>query len=308
MDIRQLRYFATIAQLGSFSRAATVLRVSQPSLSKQVSLLEDELGRRLLVRNGRGVTPTEAGQRLQRHAQRILDLFAEAEADVRSTGAGRFAIGLPFTLAATIATELLSRLRKQEPSANLAVIQGRSAFLVDSLCTGTIDVAITYTPASTPLVETTPLISEPLYLMASQKNARLLAKKGPIALEDLCEFPLIAPTRPNAIRTTLEDALRRAKRTARFAMEVDNIETIVELVAKGEGYAVLSKLSRSLSPHKQDVVPVPIAPPGLRSEICMAVSTRGSLSQANGRLIKLTGDIARELLQDAAERRIQGND
>lgn len=303
MDIKQLRYFATIAQVGSFSRAATVLRVTQPSLSKQISLLEEALGRRLFVRNGRGVSPTEAGLRLQRHARRILDQLAEAEADVRATGAGRFAIGLPYTLAATIATELLSRLRKLEPSADLAVIQGRSTFLVDSLCTGAIDVAITYTPPATPLVETTPLITEELFLMASLRNAKALARKGPVTLADLCEFPLIAPSRPNAIRATFEEALRRARKVPKVAMEIDNIETIIELVAKGEGFAVLSNLSRNLSPHKQDVVPLPIASPGLKNEICMAVSTRGSLSQANGRLVTLTGEIGRELLLEAAHRR-----
>jgi LysR family nitrogen assimilation transcriptional regulator len=76
MDIRQLRYFSMVARMSSFSRAATALKMTQSSLSKQIGNLEDHLGKRLLVRNGRGVVPTEAGLRLLPYAQRILDQLA----------------------------------------------------------------------------------------------------------------------------------------------------------------------------------------------------------------------------------------
>ena len=303
MDIKQLRYFTTVSRMGSLSRAAGALKVTQPALSKQISNLEESLGSRLLIRNGRGVTPTEAGQRLVRHAQRILELVVEAEADVRATGAGRFAIGLPFTIAATIATDLIASLRLAEPSVNLAVIQGRSHLLTESLSTGAIDAAIVFKPdVTSPLVETTTLVTEDLFLMASAQAARSLARKAPIAVENLCDFPIIAPSRPNAIRLILEEAFRREKKTPKFSMEVDNLDIIVDLVAKGEGFAVLSNLSRSLSAHKADIVPIPLSPP-LKLEICMAVSTRGSLSQANRNLLKLAEEIGRKLLLQAMERR-----
>lgn len=302
MDIRQLRYFATVARLGSFSRAAGALNMTQPALSKQIGNLEESLNKRLLVRNGRGVTTTEAGQRLLRHAKDILELVAQAEADVRATGAGRFAIGLPFTIAATIGTELVARLRAAEPSANLAVIQGRSQMLMENLCTGALDVAIMFKPQRSPLVTLTPLVSEELYLMASPRAARSMARQAPLALEILCDLPLVAPSRPNAIRQTVEEALRRINRTAAFTMEIDNLETIVDVVARGEGFAVLSNMSRNLSAHRSDVVPLALNPP-LKSEICMAVTTRGSLSQANWQLLKLTAEIGKELLERAMERR-----
>ncbi|NML42814.1 LysR family transcriptional regulator [Ramlibacter sp. G-1-2-2] len=303
MDIKQLKYFSTVARLGSFSRAASTLKMAQPSLSKQISNLESELGTRLLVRNGRGVTPTEAGQRLIPHAHRILEEVAKAEADVRAAGAGRFAIGLPFTVAATIGTDLVAQLRHADPSANFAVFQGRSAFLLENLQTGAIDVAIMFRPSASPLVETTELTSEDLYLMASARAARALAGKGPIPVASLVDYALIEPSRPNAIRVALEDALRRARKVPNIAMEIDNIETIIDLVARDEGFAVLSKLSRSLAAQKDKVVPLPLAAPGLKIEICMAVSTRATLSQANARLVRLTADIGRKLLTAAAQRR-----
>jgi DNA-binding transcriptional LysR family regulator len=85
-------------------------------------------------------------------------------------------------------------------------------------------------------------------------------------------------------------------------MEMDNVDTIVGLVAKGEGFAVLSHLPLELSAHKHEVVPLPLAP-ALKSEICMAVSTRASLSQANRKLVKLTEEIGRSLLTQAIGRR-----
>jgi LysR family nitrogen assimilation transcriptional regulator len=222
---------------------------------------------------------------------------------VRGTGAGRFAIGLPFTIAGTIGTDLVASLRKEEPSANIAVVQGRSHFLMESLCAGTIDIAIMFKPDSSPLIETTPLVCEELFLMASAERARALLKKAPLPIESLSELPLISPGSPNAIRLTVEEAVRKLKLKPSFAMEIDNIETIVDLVANGQGFAVLSRVSRALSAHGADVVPIPFAEPGLKVEICMAVSTRGSVSQANSQLVRLAGKVSRQLLEEAARRR-----
>jgi LysR family transcriptional regulator, nitrogen assimilation regulatory protein len=306
MDLKQLKHLILVAELGSFSRAAAVLNMAQPSLSRQIGNLEEVLGRKLLIRNGRGAAPTEAGERLIRHARRIVELMAEAEADVRAAGAGRFAIGIPFTIAATIASDLVHRLRLAEPNVNLAVIQGRSALLLEGLWSGTIDAAIIFKPPPSPLVETTTLMTEELFLMAPAKAARSVVKKAPIPLESVCDFPLIVPGRPNAIRRILEEALAQAKKTPVFAMEIDNVETILDLVGQGEGFSVLSNLSRSLSAHAERVVPIPLAPPGLRSEICLAVSTRGSLTPAKRELVKLAGDLSRDLLREAARRRPNG--
>ena len=74
MELRQLQYFVTVVDAGSFSRGAAVLHLAQPSLSRQIALLEDDLGQRLLVRTGRGVTPTEAGDALLVHARAMLDI------------------------------------------------------------------------------------------------------------------------------------------------------------------------------------------------------------------------------------------
>ena len=105
MDLKQIEYFVRVAELGSFTRASVVLDIAQPALSRQVRLLEVELRQNLLVRNGRGATPTEAGKLLLAHGRGILHQVERAREElgrVRGALAGRVAIGLPPTLARTL--------------------------------------------------------------------------------------------------------------------------------------------------------------------------------------------------------------
>ena len=98
MDLKQIEYFVRVAELGSFTRAAVVLNIAQPALSRQVRLLEVELRQNLLVRNGRGAVPTEAGKLLLEHGRGILHQVERAREElgrVRGALAGRVAIGLP---------------------------------------------------------------------------------------------------------------------------------------------------------------------------------------------------------------------
>jgi LysR family transcriptional regulator, nitrogen assimilation regulatory protein len=299
MDLRQLKCFSAVARTGSFSRAAGQLGITQPTLSKHISNLESELGKRLLVRNGRGATVTEAGQRMADHAQRIMQMVSEAEVDIRSSGRGRFAIGIPFSIAATIGTELVAHLRKQDPGLNIAVIQGRSATLMERLFSGVLDVAILFKPPHSPLLETIPLVTEELFLMASKASAARLKAQVPIPIDQLATYPLMVPSHNNAVREITDKALRNLHQTPNFILEIDNIATILELVAKGEGYAVLSNLARRLSAYKDDVVPLRLARPGLFVEICIASSSRGSMSQANRQIVKLAAETSRKLLDKA---------
>ena len=98
MDFKQVESFVRVAELGSFTKAAQVLGVTQPALSRLIRMLEVDLRQTLLVRNGRGAVPTEAGKLLLSHGRGILHQVARAREDlgrVRGALAGRVAIGLP---------------------------------------------------------------------------------------------------------------------------------------------------------------------------------------------------------------------
>ena len=129
MDLKQLEYFVRVAEMGSFTKAAMALEVAQPALSRQIRLLEVELRQNLLLRNGRGATPTEAGKLLLEHGRGILHQVARAREElgrVRGALAGRVAIGLPPSLARVLTVPLTRQFRQQLPEASLSITESLS--------------------------------------------------------------------------------------------------------------------------------------------------------------------------------------
>ena len=177
MDLKQLEYFVRVAELGSFTRAAQALQVAQPALSRQVRLLEVELRQNLLVRNGRGATPTEAGQLLLEHGRGILhqvDRAREELARVRSGLAGRVAVGLPPSVARVLAVPLTRAFRQRLPEAQLSISEGLSTAMQENLQSGRLDIALLYNPSLTSGIEYTPLIEEELLLVQPRPPLSLI--------------------------------------------------------------------------------------------------------------------------------------
>jgi LysR family transcriptional regulator, nitrogen assimilation regulatory protein len=254
MDLRQLEYFVRVAELGSFTRAAQQLRIAQPALSRQVRLLEVELRQNLLIRNGRGALPTEAGKLLAEHARGILHQVDRAKEELgRARGglSGRVAVGMPPSVARALAVPITREFRKQLPQATLAISEGLSVAMQEALVNGRLDIALLYNASATPDIELTPLLEEALYLVqpAQAPNAKTNAppntrptKKPNLArikLQDIAKLPLVIPTRPNAIRNLVETRLGDLGLRPTIALEIDGVSAILELVADGAGYAVL---------------------------------------------------------------------
>ena len=115
MNLKQLEYFVQVAELGSFSKAAGVLDIAQPALSRQVRSLETELSQQLFLRNGRGVALTDAGKRLFDHSVAVLQLVEHAREDLgasRDEPVGRVVIGLPPSIGRQLTLPLIDRFRK----------------------------------------------------------------------------------------------------------------------------------------------------------------------------------------------------
>ena len=133
MDLKQIEYFVRVAELGSFTRAAVVLNIAQPALSRQVRLLEVELRQNLLVRNGRGAVPTEAGKLLLEHGRGILHQVERAREElgrVRGALAGRVAIGLPTSVARVMTVPLTRAFRNELPEVRLSISEGLSGAIL----------------------------------------------------------------------------------------------------------------------------------------------------------------------------------
>ena len=147
MDLKQLEYFVVVVEKGSFSRAAAALNLAQPSISRQVALLEQELGQRLLERTGRGVTPTQAGHALQAHARVMLNAAAQALFEIKEMSdepAGKVVVGLPNRVASGLCVPLVREFRERLPNAMLSVVEGLSLSLREGLLAGRIDVGVLF--------------------------------------------------------------------------------------------------------------------------------------------------------------------
>jgi LysR family nitrogen assimilation transcriptional regulator len=276
MDLKQLGYFVRVAELESFTRAAAALGVAQPALSRQVRLLEVELRQSLLVRNGRGAVPTEAGKLLLEHARGILHQVERAREElgrVRGALAGRVAVGLPPTIARLLTVPLIHAFREVMPQASLSISEALSTPMQESLVSGRLDIALLYNASSGPDTELTPLLEEDLYLVQARPARRSSPNREVVSLRDLAKSPLVIPSRPNAIRMQVEGALAAQGLRPTIAMEVDGVAAILELVAGGGVSAILSANAVQTSGRPSAFSMRPIGSPRLRSRLSMAVST-----------------------------------
>jgi LysR family nitrogen assimilation transcriptional regulator len=298
VDLRQLEYFVRVAELGSFTRAAIALDVAQPALSRQVRQLEVELRQNLLVRNGRGALPTEAGKLLLEHGRGILHQVERAREElgrIRGALAGRVAIGLPPSVAKAMAVPLIREFRQRMPEATLSISEGLSYSMHQSLATGRLDIALLYNPIPSADVELTPLLEEPLFLVQRQAaRAPRGARSGPVPLRDVASMPLVIPTRPNAIRMLVETEMANLQCRPQVALEIDGVAAILDLVEDGAGSAILSRNAVATSGRPRAFALRAITAPSLRSKLLLAMSSQ--------RPATLTQKAAFQLIQQMAPR------
>lgn len=243
MNLKQIEYFLRVAELGSFTRASVVLGVTQPSLSRQIRLLEVELRQSLLHRNGRGVELTAAGQCFLEHGQTVVQAVERAVGalgDLRSDPRGRVVVGLPSRVARVLTTSLVRSFRHEFPHASITIAEGLSSVLHEWLLLGRVDIALLFDPPRSGDLDLELLHTEELVLVGPHTSrGNRTAGGGSIPLKQLKKYPLILPRVPNATRSVLEAAAAQAGVQLDVSTEVDTVQNILELVAERMGYAVL---------------------------------------------------------------------
>lgn len=302
MDLKQLEYFVRVAELGSFTRAAVALDVAQPALSRQVRQLEVELRQNLLIRNGRGAAPTEAGKLLLEHGRGILHQVERAREElgrVRGALAGRVAIGLPPSVAKVMAVPLIREFRQRMPDATPSISEGLSVGMHESLATGRLDIALLYNAAPAPDIELTSLLEEPLFLVQSQTGKAPAAKPRPVPLREVAKLPLVIPSRPNAIRMLVETEMANLGCRPQVALEIDGVAAILDLVEDGAGSAILSRNAVATSARPQAFALRPIGSPSLRSKLLVAMSSQRPATLTQKAALQLIQELAHRLLAPA---------
>ncbi|WP_082537104.1 MULTISPECIES: LysR family transcriptional regulator [unclassified Aureimonas] len=239
MELRQLRYFVTLAEAGSVSRAAAILGVTQPAISRQIRLLEESLAIALFYRTGRGMDLTEAGRLLMTHAPGVLSGLQRIESeigDLRGVAEGQVVLGVPPTEGHFLIPPLVQRLRAQHPRIALKVIEAFSGHVTEWLLSGRLDIALFYKLGSTRQLSSDELLVEGLYLIG---KGGLPEGSGPVGLAEIAPLDLILPSRSHGLRVLLEHAAEALDVRLRVGLEIDALLTIKALVETGAGMTIL---------------------------------------------------------------------
>jgi LysR family transcriptional regulator, nitrogen assimilation regulatory protein len=297
MNLKQLEYFVQVAELGSFSKAASVLEVAQPALSRQVRALETELRQQLFARNGRGVALTDAGKRLFDHSVAVLQLVSHAREDLgasRDAPVGRVIIGLPPSIGRQLTLPLIDRFKKELPSARLAIVEGLSTHIVEWVTTGRIDVGMVYNPEAQPGLEITPLLQEALGLVShAPKGKRRVTT--PLPMAELSRYPLIVPERVHAVRRLLETQAALAGVKLDIAWEVSSVPSIIDLVCAGYGHAVLTASGVAASGRAAQLAIRRLVDPTPTSVLCLVTSAHKRPTPLGERTMTLATSLVRKL-------------
>ncbi|HWQ90624.1 MAG TPA: LysR substrate-binding domain-containing protein [Clostridia bacterium] len=243
MEIHQLRYFVAVAQEGSFSRAATKVRVAQPSLSQQIQKLEATLGHRLFDRLTRRVILTEAGHGLLPFAHRILNELSSAQRFVEDRDkapAGTVKIGILPTIAPYLVKELVGRTGQELARVDLTVVEEVTEQLVQLVDTGEVDLAVISTCRTGPGIHVERWAQEEL--VAALPEGHTLAGKKAISWRHLREEPVLLLHESHCLSGQIQKSCARHRLRHKRA-GVLQLGTLLEMVAAGTGISLVPRMA-----------------------------------------------------------------
>ncbi|MDX8497821.1 LysR substrate-binding domain-containing protein [Mesorhizobium sp. VK4C] len=240
MELSQLRTLIHVAELGSLSKAADRLHIAQPALSRQVRMLEEELGFALFLRHGRGMVLSEQGNQVLAHAVRVLAEIDEIRATATPADApltGEVAIGLPPTVADIISLPLAAAFGAAHPKAKLRLVSAYTGYLLDWLHRGEIDVAVLYDPRTARSLRSRPLLLENLFLIGPSDAGFSTVRAVPFA--SLAGKRLLLPSMKHGLRIIVERCAAETGITLDVGVEADTYYVLKDLVRNGHGWTIL---------------------------------------------------------------------
>lgn len=242
LNLHYVRIFAAVAEARSISRAASVVRISQPAVSKAISLLERQVGMPLLERQRRGVLLTPAGEALYAQARTILDAERSAEeelASLRGLETGTLRVGASTTIATYLLPELLATFHRAHPAIDLRVTSRNTREIARLLLARELDVALVEGPVHEARIQTRDWREEELVVIVAPGHP--LAARRRVTAADLAGELHIIREAGSGTREVVEAALRRHAAVPRRTLEVGGTEAIKQTVAAGLGLAIVSR-------------------------------------------------------------------
>jgi LysR family nitrogen assimilation transcriptional regulator len=243
VDFRKLRNFVKVVDAGSMSRAASILRTAQPALSQQIATLEDHFKHKLLIRSNHGITPTEAGIILYRHAQLLLKQIEQAQIDIDQSAkavAGRVSIGLAtYSASSALSLPILKAMKALHPQIVVHINDSFGHVLSELIMTGKMDMAIIYGAGPIKGVTLQPLFREELFLVSPPGALLDKPPEEPLQVAALADVPLLLPSRGHFLRQLIDESLGRARVLPRVVSEIESVAALGAAVMEGLGSTIL---------------------------------------------------------------------
>jgi LysR family transcriptional regulator, nitrogen assimilation regulatory protein len=240
MDLKQLRTFRAVAELGSLSKAADRLRAAQPALSRHIKLLEHELRVELFVRNGRGMLLTSAGRMLLDRTTGLMRQIEQVRDDLQSANgnpSGGVILGLVPTVSAVFAGRFARRVITDFPDISLRIVESYGGHLIEWLHRGEMDLAITYGPAVDLHLQVQSIGREDIAVVGPPGSG--LNRRKQVDLKWLVKQKLILPSISHGLRARLEKAVARERLKLKPLIEADSYRAQISLMEQGLGYTLL---------------------------------------------------------------------
>lgn len=287
VKLRQLEYVLWVAKLGSFSRAASKLRVAQPSISKQVHALEDELGAQLFHRDGHGAVPTSAAKILCNTTENIFKQLEDAKATIanlQDSPTGIVNLGVPSSLSQYFANDLGDIVKSRYPNICLKITEGWTGILYDRIVSDQIDLGIIYSSQITEHLVSEPLVTENVCVIALA-NGKLDATD--CTLSRVARLPLIVPPRPHGLRLVIDRVFAHHGLTPNIVLEAEVWSVLKEAVGRGDVYGLLPPSEVREEIEAQRFCAISISEPGIKRTLCIARSRQKRMTRAVGKVLKL---------------------
>ncbi|HEY1608545.1 MAG TPA: LysR family transcriptional regulator [Paraburkholderia sp.] len=296
VELRQLRIFVRVVELGSIGRAAAELGLSASLLSADLDALEAQLGTQLVRRtSGGGLLPTDAGFAFLRHARLTLQHAVEAvEAARQKRLVGHVAIGLPPSIASVLGVPLLIAMRERHPQLRVHLVEALSGHLATMLDARQVDLALVARGNATRPWSVRPLIDERIYLLGRADLAGF-PTADTVSLVELGNLPLVMPSGSHGLRAMLDAAFERAGVEPHVTLQIDGLALLMSVVRAGLG-ATLQPGAVVCAEYGSRLRALPIIDAYARRQMLIAGQPEDELSPATLAARVVIGDVVRELM------------
>lgn len=270
MDIKHIRTLIAIADTGSATRAAQMLHLVQPAVSRHIKLLEEACGAPLFERERHGMVLTDAGRIMVDHGRRALRELEDARSQIAPTAqalSGRLTIGLLASTSRLLAASLVARIRARYPAVTLGINVGYAGNVTRWLETGEVELALLYDTRAAQDLQVDALLDERLYVVAPPGQ---LAMDEPYPLARLAQRPVILPNAPHGLRGIIEHALAVAGITVEVVAETNALDLQKSMVAQGFGLTILPGSAILDDLRSGALSAAPVAAPDLSRRIVLA--------------------------------------